>query len=558
MACYTRHVTGPIKPVDRVLFFGVDGATWTNLVPLADRGEMPTLRKLMAAGAWGVLDSTIPALTPPAWASLITGTNPGKHGIYHFRHTPPGDYYQRRLNTSQDIHSPTIWQQLNQHGKRVGVMNVPLSHPVYPVDGFMTTDAFAPDTSGVKTYPPELASLEFKDYIVDVVNYPGALPGTAGYAKEMLAFIEENERVLLSQADTALRLMRSQQWQFFMVAWMATDRLGHYCWKYSDPALEQSLTTDEQKRLAARCQKVYRQIDSQIARLMEASGSDCLTVIASDHGFGPSPSAFFHTNRWLLKQGLLKLLPPWHWKRASLGYLPRSVQARLGAPIDAKFALVDWQRTRVWADPLEARAVAIRINRAGRYPHGIVPESESESLLTRLTNELSGLKTADGQKVVSAIHRGEILFHGPYAVTAPDLVVILEKQFDVPPSFRRDVRANELVVPNRHVLRDGGHEPEGVFLLHGPNICPVGRLPAQPIISITPTILAAMGLPISDDTDGEPIIAAFASEFLNSCPPNRESERSGPAIPLPPSQPEYSEEDSAKIEERLRKLGYLD
>jgi predicted AlkP superfamily phosphohydrolase/phosphomutase len=109
IACYTRHVAGPTKPVERVLFFGVDGATWTNLVPLADRGEMPTLRKLMAAGAWGVLDSTIPALTPPAWASLITGTNPGKHGIYHFRHTPPGEYYQRRLNTSRDIHSPTIW-----------------------------------------------------------------------------------------------------------------------------------------------------------------------------------------------------------------------------------------------------------------------------------------------------------------------------------------------------------------------------------------------------------------------------------------------------------------
>jgi predicted AlkP superfamily phosphohydrolase/phosphomutase len=543
-----------VKPAERVLLIGLDGATWTNLQPLAIRGEMPTLRRLMAEGAWGDLDSTIPALTPPAWASLVTGTNPGKHGIYHFRHTPPGDYYQRRLNTSRDIRSPTLWQRLGQHGKQVGVLNVPLSHPVYPVNGFMTTDAFAPEP-GVRTHPPELVE-ELKDYVVDVENYPTALPGTANYERHMLAFIDENERVLVSQCDAAVRLMGSQSWQFFMIALMATDRLGHFAWRFSDPALEGTLTTDELKRIGARCRAVFKQLDAQIARLIEAAGHNCAVVIASDHGFGPAPQSFFHANRWLIERGYLSLLPVWNWKRAVHGSLPRGLKAHLRTPADTKYGLVDWQRTKVWADPLESRAVAIHINRKGRYPEGIVAESDCESLLSQLTRELIVLKTLRGEQIVAQIHRGSELFHGPpQAATAPDLVCILNKPFDVPPSFRRDVRSNSLVTPNRHVLRDGGHEPEGIFLLHGLHIGSTGKLPPQPIVSIAPTVLEMFGLPIGDDIDGQPIAAAFTEEFLRVHPPRRESE----PVALPPvAQPEYSEEDSAKIEERLRKLGYLD
>jgi predicted AlkP superfamily phosphohydrolase/phosphomutase len=71
------------KPTERFLMIGLDGATWTNPSRWIERGDMPVLRRLRDEGAWGVLNSTIPALTPPAWASLVTGTNPCKHGIYH-------------------------------------------------------------------------------------------------------------------------------------------------------------------------------------------------------------------------------------------------------------------------------------------------------------------------------------------------------------------------------------------------------------------------------------------------------------------------------------------
>ena len=192
------------EPAKRVFILGLDGATWTNLSRWVERGVMPVLGQLLTDGAHGILNSTTPALTPPAWASLVTGVNPGKHGIYHFRHTPRGDYYSRRLNTSRDVHAPTIWQRLNAHGKQTGAFNVPMSSPVYPVNGFITSDAFSAETTGMKTFPAELAQ-QFPGFLVDVVNYP-----KNDSEREMLAFIDENVRVMQCHADATVKLMREQ------------------------------------------------------------------------------------------------------------------------------------------------------------------------------------------------------------------------------------------------------------------------------------------------------------------------------------------------------------
>src|SRR5881396_3590067 len=54
----------------------------------------------MAAGAWGPLRSTIPAATFPAWTSLVSGVNPGRHGVLDFTERVPGTYRVRFVNGS--------------------------------------------------------------------------------------------------------------------------------------------------------------------------------------------------------------------------------------------------------------------------------------------------------------------------------------------------------------------------------------------------------------------------------------------------------------------------
>src|SRR4030067_3863505 len=69
---------------NKVIVVGLDGATFTLLQPLMDEGKMPNLRKIIGNGASGILHSTHPPLTAPAWSSFATGKNPGKHGAHDF------------------------------------------------------------------------------------------------------------------------------------------------------------------------------------------------------------------------------------------------------------------------------------------------------------------------------------------------------------------------------------------------------------------------------------------------------------------------------------------
>ncbi len=69
---------------EKLLVIGLDGGTFTLLRPWMAEGNLPNLAGLAATGVSGVLESTCPPLTAPAWSSFMTGMNPGKHGIFDF------------------------------------------------------------------------------------------------------------------------------------------------------------------------------------------------------------------------------------------------------------------------------------------------------------------------------------------------------------------------------------------------------------------------------------------------------------------------------------------
>ena len=53
--------------MSRVLVIGVDGATFDQVRPWAEAGDLPNLARLMLEGVHGPLESTIPPVTSPAW-----------------------------------------------------------------------------------------------------------------------------------------------------------------------------------------------------------------------------------------------------------------------------------------------------------------------------------------------------------------------------------------------------------------------------------------------------------------------------------------------------------
>lgn len=74
------------KPDRKVIILGVDGMDPNILQGFVDEGVLPNFAKLIAEGDFKKLGTTNPPLSPTAWATFITGMDPGGHGIYDFVH----------------------------------------------------------------------------------------------------------------------------------------------------------------------------------------------------------------------------------------------------------------------------------------------------------------------------------------------------------------------------------------------------------------------------------------------------------------------------------------
>src|SRR4030042_3058371 len=140
----------------RVFAVGLDGATLDLIRPWAAEGKLPTFARILREGSCGSLISTIPPVTGPPWASFMTGKNPGKHGVGDFFHRAPGEYRRVPLD-STSIRGEPLWVTASRWGKKVGVLNVPVTYPPYEVNGFLISGLLTPRSVARFTYPESLA-----------------------------------------------------------------------------------------------------------------------------------------------------------------------------------------------------------------------------------------------------------------------------------------------------------------------------------------------------------------------------------------------------------------
>ena len=141
-----------------VLVIGLDGADWSLLNPLMEDGAMPTLKAFVESGVSATLESIRPTNSMSAWTSLMTGTNPGKHGIYDFvRKTEQP--FKTTVTNSSVIGFPTTWETLTAAGRSSCVIDMPPLHPPFEINGAMIGGMGAVTSfDGSYSWPPELAS----------------------------------------------------------------------------------------------------------------------------------------------------------------------------------------------------------------------------------------------------------------------------------------------------------------------------------------------------------------------------------------------------------------
>lgn len=544
----------------RVILLGLDGATFQLLSPLITEGALPNLESIIAQAASGILNSTIPPSTGPAWISCVTGVNAGKHGVFDFR-APLSAENRRALVSSRSIKLDKIWTILNRHGRRAGIINLPVSYPPEPLQGFMISGMMTPGPDISYTYPASLKG-QLGDYIIDLKANTYEIT-SSGDAER---FLEDALAMFERRWETFSKLMDQENWDFLMPVFVVLDRIQHRLWKYLDHQCELSHTPDGRSIRNAAIE-VFRVLDSRLGELVSNLPSDTVLIIVSDHGFGPI-EAFFNVNSWLADRGMLTLQTRKHFnarlfraattfgdKRVVRNLLPHSVDQRIREMVRRQRTLfrysiedkVNWRASRAYFPSSLEQAIYL-----------ISPQDRGsgkiEDLRDRVVNELLSLNMPhDGKPVVDEVYDREDIFHGPWVHQAAPIYINCR---------------NYAVLGNASLGRKdwftyldddprGFHRPDGVFIAVGPCFECGKTLPVSKIIDITPTVLCAMGLPIPDYMDGGVISDAFTPLFLRQHPILWEEGRN-PDVLAESVPTDLSEEEANLVKERLRDLGYLD
>lgn len=559
-----------------IAIVGLDGATWDLAGPFMEAGDMPALARLVAAGASGVLRSTTPPVTFPAWSSFMTGANPGKHGIFDFSRRLPGTY-EIAFVSSRDRRLPTIWRLLSEAGRRVAVLGVPTTYPPEAVNGIMVGGFDSPVTTGIdgsfvhpRAFYDEMRAAvgpytitDFQELRIGAGWHDAALP-------KILAAVDRKR-------DLACYVLAREPWDVFMVLFGEADTASHHFWMFADPRSPRfDAARAARHRTALR--DVYRRLDAALASVVAALPDDATVLVASDHGFGGAGTTVLHLNRWLAEAGFLRFLAgaralparlARHARRLALLGLPRGAQERLvrrsGRRLArrlegwSRFGAIDMARTVAFSEELNY-APSIWLNVRGRDPLGVVdPGREYDELVETLRARLLSWRHPDsGASIVRAVHRRDELYRGPHALEAPDLVLELALEHGysyvcLPSTGDERTSVRELGIEEYVAGKGGGmngsHRAEGVWALAGPSVVTGARADAA-ITDVAPTVLHLAGLAVPPWMDGRLLAGVRGTVTIDADAPTTEIGRTGV---------DDAADDAAEAElwRRLAALGYL-
>jgi predicted AlkP superfamily phosphohydrolase/phosphomutase len=551
----------------KVLIIGIDSATFDIMTPMMEKGGLPNLSRLVRKGSWGRLQSTMPPVTPPAWVSFMTGKNPGKHGVFDF-YVSPSYGYIRPVWNSKYIKTKTIWRILSDNGLKVGVINLPMTHPPEEINGFIIPGMqYSLDEERNFSHPPEIMQEICKRFGEYRVLY-GDLESL--YTNNMDNLIEEWRKIFEIRKQSILYLMEHKDWDVFMAVFYSIDVMQHHFWKFFDkthPQYDASISQKYENIIP----EFYGKIDEAIGEMLKNIDDNTTVIVVSDHGAGPEKGAFY-TNNWLYKEGFLTFKeifsPLWRIKFPHIFYkalkrlgfpgiawtIPLNKLKTLSQFTDPREGLsipffIDWKKTKAYAGNHTEQGIYINVK--GREPLGIVEKgSDYETVRESIIKKIKEVKDpVSGLPLEIECFKKEEVYNGPYIDDAPDLFVIMKGAEYV---MQKELYHKGLFsLPNKS---SGTHRRDGVLILKGNNTKTNFTIKNARIIDVAPTILYYLGIPVPEDTDGRVLSEAFTKEYVENNPVTY-----GNAVEIEVKREDgiLNEEESDEIKKSLRNLGYF-
>jgi predicted AlkP superfamily phosphohydrolase/phosphomutase len=558
-----------MPPKPRAIVVGIDGGSPQLIEAWAMQGKLPGFARLMQEGAFGPLASVPNMRSAAAWTSFMTGRNPGKHGIYEF-YEYAADQQKIRFLKGGDRDGATLWGLLSAAGRKVGVINVPMTYPAEKVNGFLIAGLDAPGrkSRGFVEPPELLAELEerFGEYILEPGLTGHIVAGKTDTAVETL-WAELDQKVKVSN-----HLAAEKPWDLFVTVFRSLDAVQHCFWKHMDP--EHPFHDPEQaKRYGSVILQAYQRVDRYLNELLDRLDDHTNLFVISDHGFGAKHLATTQLNRWLEAEGfltyrrrgiLVRLLGSVY--RAVVGGTFRRTKEKLTRFLpflrnmvhyQLCFAEIDWTKTTAYTDTLYP---TIWINRRPEGPLGKAASDERyQELIGRLRKRLADCRdSVSGVPVVGEVFAKSEIYHGPHIDRAPDLLIRWREDIAIHglAGLRQQDKGGETRIPGEDPsVISGDHRVHGILFARGPAIRRGVRVQDANLVDIAPTVLYAMKEAVPRDMDGRVVRGIFEESF------SRENEvRLSDAGGFGSGGQDggYSNEDEQVIAERLKALGYLE
>ncbi|MCB9479739.1 MAG: alkaline phosphatase family protein [Deltaproteobacteria bacterium] len=139
----------------RLFVIFLDGADEGFVRQALSDGLLPNLAAMAKTGTYSPLATSCPAESPVAFAEVLTGRNPGKHGLFDFLHRDPAtrlpsialfDYDGERF--TNNLAAPTFCTPLKNAGIKTALVRIPSTFPPPDDADLVLSGLGVPDASG--------------------------------------------------------------------------------------------------------------------------------------------------------------------------------------------------------------------------------------------------------------------------------------------------------------------------------------------------------------------------------------------------------------------------
>ncbi len=468
-----------------IYLLGLDGASLNTLRETLDRIHLPNFERMLEKGSSADLRSVYPYVTAPAWTTIFSGVNPGKHGIFELFDVREDKVVPSNMRAT-DV--PLLWDYLTWANKRTLVVGIPFIHPAPKINGIFVTGRFSAKPS---CYPEDIGGLyDLKGFNYDDLSME---------EKTEKIFVEGSDNISTSileglerRAATVSKMLDSEKWDVAIIVEGLPDDLLHL--SYGDNSV---------------VDRMYLALDRLVGEIMKRMTPEDSLIIFSDHGFCKIENVLF-MNEWLLKQQymtldqtLLSRFLMWlglDWDalsedgftsrvfRFSLSHFPWLAERiensiRSGMVVDDSHQM---KTSRVSAFSINEPLAWIRISQ----------NQENSVSEDQLISQLEKLK-AEG--LLKNVFETDKIYSGKFVRFAPGKILV-----EAPDGWAVDtLRWNRRNLTGKPLFtKKGVHQRDGLLLAYG---CEIEREGPR-VHDLVPTVLHMLKLPVPENLDGRSLL----------------------------------------------------